>query len=81
MFQSSSQRLRAWLSRFDDVLDDVLGDRPADANADLHTWHPHRRPLRWRRERRGGSVPSAPAHCVSPIRRPRDLSGRDEAIR
>ena len=41
MFQSSSNRLRAWLKLVDHALDDVLGDPPADAQP-----HPHRRPLR-----------------------------------
>jgi len=36
MFQSSANRLRAWLS----VLDDVLGDPQPDPRP-----HPHRRPL------------------------------------
>jgi len=59
MFQSSTKRLRAWLS----VLDDVLGDPPPDT-----TPHPHRRQLRSRHERREGSVPARPAHCLSPVR-------------
>src|ERR1700690_2138321 len=29
--------------------------------------HPHRRPLRWERERRPGSVPHPPMHCLSPV--------------
>jgi hypothetical protein len=63
MFQSSTTRLRAWLKRVDDVLEDVLGDPPAAAQP-----HPHRRPLRWERTRRAGSVSARPAHCLSPIR-------------
>jgi hypothetical protein len=46
------------------------GDRP----------HPHRRPLRWDRPRRAGTVPARPAHCLSPIRpateRHRDVAAR-----
>ncbi len=69
MFQSSKERFRAWLSRFDDI----LGDHPAEARSDderlaAHLHHPHRRPLRWRRDRRPGSVPARPAYCISPVR-------------
>ena len=38
-------------------------DPPVDAP------HPHRLPLRWERDRRPGSVPARPAHCISPVRR------------
>lgn len=68
MFQSSMKRLRAWL----DVVDDMLvGDPPADAHLEVPRWatHPHRRPLRWQRARRAGSVPAAPAHCLCPVQR------------
>jgi hypothetical protein len=67
MFQSSTKRLRAWL----DVVDDMLaGDPPADAHLEEPLWvtHPHRRPVRWQRARRAGSVPAAPAHCLCPVR-------------
>jgi hypothetical protein len=59
MFQSSSSRLRAWLSRFEDI----LGDPPTDVQP-----HPHRYPLRWERDRRPGSVAARPVHCISPVR-------------
>jgi len=58
MFQSSKTRLRTWLT----LLDDVLGD------PEPVVVHPHRRALRWERERRPGSVPARPAVCVSPVR-------------
>jgi hypothetical protein len=58
MFQSPAKRLRAWLS----FVEDILGDPPVAAP------HPHRRPLRLERERRPGSVPARPAHCLSPVR-------------
>ncbi|HEY4829224.1 MAG TPA: hypothetical protein VIH85_20800 [Solirubrobacteraceae bacterium] len=79
MFSSSANRLRAWLA----LADDFLGDPPDDAQPELEPWetHPHRRPLRWQRERRGGSVPAAPAHCLCPIRRAPYAGGRDEALR
>jgi hypothetical protein len=58
MFHVSSNRLRSFLSRFDDVLGDP---EPA--------WtHQHRPPLRWERERRPGMVAPRPAHCLSPVR-------------
>jgi hypothetical protein len=41
--------------------------------------HPHRRPLRWERTRRPGSVPAGPAHCICPVRAP--ASGTDERDR
>jgi hypothetical protein len=59
MFQRPSRALHALLS----LVDDVLAD-PFDAGPP----HPHRRPLRWQRPRRAGSVPAPPAYCVSPVR-------------
>lgn len=75
MFRPSLERLQAWI----ELADDVLGDPSADAQppaAQLHTGeparprgtHPHRRALRWQRARRPGTVPAAPAHCLSPVR-------------
>jgi hypothetical protein len=85
MFQSSSKRVRAWLSRFEDVVDDVLGDPPVDAprTTNRSTWsaHPHRRPLRSHRRRRPGSVAAAPAVCISPVRAPREQGERERALR
>jgi len=83
MFYSSANRLRAWWELVEDLLEDFLGDPPADAQSDLEPWetHPHRRPLRWQRERRGGSVPAAPAHCLCPIRRTPYAGGRDQLLR
>ena len=67
MFQSSSKRLRAWLALADELL---AGAPQTDAELEPSAWamHPHRRPLRSERERRGGSVPAAPAHCLCPVR-------------
>lgn len=67
MFHSSSKRLRAWLDLVDDML--VGDEEPVDARLDVPSWetHPHRRPLRWQRARRPGSVPAAPAHCLCPV--------------
>lgn len=66
MFQSSKKLLRAWVA----FADDVLGGPPADAHVGQEAWatHPHRRPLRWQRERRAGMVAPAPAHCLCPVR-------------
>jgi hypothetical protein len=72
MFQSSSKRLRAWLR----WTEDILGDPPEDVQP-----HPHRRELRWDRERRGGSVPARPAHCISPVRPAKNFTRRDPAVR
>jgi hypothetical protein len=58
MFQSSAKRLRALLSLADDILGDPEPEIP----------HPHRRPLRFEHQRRPGSVPAPPAHCISPVR-------------
>jgi hypothetical protein len=68
MFQSSAKRLRAWLS----LVDDVLGDPPVQAP------HPHRRPLRLERQRRPGSVPARPAHCISPVRAAPEPARREQ---
>jgi hypothetical protein len=69
MFQSSRRRLRALLSLAEDVLGDPLEPEMP---------HPHRRPLRFHHERRPGSVPPRPAHCLSPVRAPsaRERSGQ-----
>jgi hypothetical protein len=70
MFQSSKDGLRVWLERFDDI----LGDPPEAAPP-----HPHRAPLRWERDRRAGSVPARPAHCISPVRVVSPSEDRDHA--
>jgi hypothetical protein len=72
MFQRSSERLYRLLS----LLDDVLGDPIEEAAP-----HPHRRTLRWERERRPGSVAARPAHCISPVRASARASARDGAER
>ena len=58
------------------MLDDVLADPPAKELP-----HPHRRPLRWERERRPGAVARKPAHCLSPVRAPRGVGERGEIVR
>jgi hypothetical protein len=78
MFRTSFTRLRAWLETVD-----VLGDSPEDAQALEENFfeHPHRRPLRWERERRAGSVRARPAHCLCPVRPGRAHSAnRDGAL-
>jgi hypothetical protein len=77
MFQSSAQRLRTWMSRFEDVLADPSEDAH-DHPDDLLT-HPHRRPLRWERTRRAGAVPARPGHCISPVRATWDVDEREPA--
>ena len=80
MFQSSKKRLCAWL----DVVDDMLvGDPPADTEAEPPLWdtHPHRRPLRWEHARRAGSVPAAQAHCLCPVRPPQRAVGERPTMR
>jgi hypothetical protein len=73
MFQSSNTRVRAWLNRAEELLSrvDVLGDPPAAAPP-----HPHRKPLRWHRDRRPGAVAARPAHCISPVRGSADARDR-----
>jgi hypothetical protein len=66
MFQSSAERLRTVLRWAEEVLADAP-EQPQD-NHDNFIDHPHRRPLRWQRERRPGAVPASPAYCVSPVR-------------
>jgi hypothetical protein len=82
MFQSSHKRLRAWLSRFDDILGDPPADaRPAPESADPGAHHPHRRPLRWQRDRRPGGVAPAPAVCLCPVRSGRKTGAGERAMR
>jgi hypothetical protein len=68
MFQASKLRLRALLA----VVDDVLGDPEPQPNADPGTLsvvpHPHRQPVRIKRVRRPGAVPTRHAYCLSPVR-------------
>jgi hypothetical protein len=79
MFQSSKARLRTWMQ----LVDDILADHPDDVRDDepgyLH--HPHRTPLRRQRERRLGSVPARPAHCISPVRTASERPRPDRAAR
>jgi hypothetical protein len=77
MFQSSAHRLRAWLTRADDVLGDPADD--AHDRQDDPLVHPHRRPLSWERTRRAGAVAARPAHCISPVRATADADRRDRA--
>ena len=79
MFQSSTTRLRAWL----ELVDDFLGEPPDDAQLDLEPWaaHPHRRPLRWERERRAGSVQAARADCLCPVGSTAAAGDRSEVMR
>jgi hypothetical protein len=64
------------MARIDEALDDVLGDPPV-----VERDHPHRIPLGWSYERRGGSVPPRPAHCLSPVRQGARPRHRDRAPR
>ena len=79
MFLSSKTRLRAWL----ELVDDFLGDPPDDAQLDLEprATHPHRRPLRWERKRRAGSVTPPAAHCLCPVRSTPAAGDRSEVMR
>jgi len=74
MFQSSLKRVRLWVERTLAPIEHP----PETANAQLiaadeqsaapPARHPHRRELRWERDRRPGSIPPPPAHCISPVR-------------
>ena len=79
MFHSSVSRLRTWLRWTEDILGDPLDE--AQSDFDNFIDHPHRRPLRWARERRPGAVCAPPAHCISPVRRPSRITRRDHATR
>ncbi len=74
MFPLTPERLQRLLS----LLDDVLGDPPAEAPTYTH---PHRRPLRWQPMRRAGEIGARPAHCISPIRPSSRQQMRDSAAR
>jgi hypothetical protein len=71
MFQLNTNRIRAFLSTFDDV----LGDPQPQAA------HPHRRPLKWDRQRRPGMVASRPAHCLCPVRSERIAAVLEQTAR
>ncbi len=75
MFPLTPERLQRLLS----LLDDVLGDPPAEAPTP-HI-HPHRRPLVWQPMRRAGQIGARPAHCISPIRLSTRQQMRDGATR
>ncbi len=88
MFQSSAKRLQALLSRVDDILADHPQETRPPAVEPRHEQHrpeprahPHRRHLRWERARRPGSVPAAPAHCISPVRTARGAGQRASSAR
>ncbi|HWF72951.1 MAG TPA: hypothetical protein VG186_06390 [Solirubrobacteraceae bacterium] len=55
-------------SRLAQDYDDSLDEREGGHGAVLPFPHPHRRELRWVRDRRPGSVPHRRAHCISPVR-------------
>jgi len=64
MFQSSKERFRAWLTRFDDILADHPAEVPDDDERLAH--HPHRRPLRWSAS--AGPAASLPARPTASLR-------------
>jgi Variant SH3 domain len=72
MFQSATNLLRACVQLADDLLADPSDSqdllRGAQDQLEAALGHPHRRALRWRRDRRPGSIPPPPAHCLSPVR-------------
>jgi hypothetical protein len=77
MFRSSANPFRALIALAEGLLDGPEAEPPGQP------WetHPHRRPLRWQRERRPGSVPAAPAYCLCPIRRAPNAGGRGRVLR
>jgi hypothetical protein len=81
MFQSATRLLQACIS----LADDVLGDPPdSDFGSPMlspEADHPHRRPLRWHRQRRPGQLPPPVAHCLCPVRSSARYDQMDEAIR
>jgi hypothetical protein len=72
MFHRASKPLGRLLS----LLDDVLADPFDEASP-----HPHRRPLRWQRERRPGSIEKPSMQCTSPVRAGVRSSSRGVATR
>jgi hypothetical protein len=69
MFRSATLRERVRVV-VEDVLEavDVVLSEPAEPVAPEPAPHPHRRPARVTRTRRGGTVTPARAACLSPIR-------------
>ncbi|HLI59810.1 MAG TPA: hypothetical protein VKV21_09125 [Solirubrobacteraceae bacterium] len=76
MFQASKKRLQRLL----DVVDDMLVGAPEEAFEDAAP-HPHTRRVMLRVERRAGTVPLRPAHCLSPIERPAARRRDRDAVR
>jgi hypothetical protein len=69
MFRSSLNRLLDWAEGALAPEDEHLGAADDRAPAPPPLRHPHRRELRWERQRRPGSLPHPPAHCISPVGR------------
>lgn len=69
MFRSATLRERVRVV-VEDVLEavDVVLSEPAEPAAPEPSPHPHRRPARITRTRRGGTVAPARARCLSPVR-------------
>jgi hypothetical protein len=74
MFRSSLNRLLDWAEGAlapgeDDCEPDETRFEADEGRFDAlpPTPHPHRRELRWERQRRPGSLPHPPAHCISPV--------------
>jgi hypothetical protein len=76
MFQASRQRLQRLL----DVVDDMLVGAPEE-DSEMAAPHPHERTVQLRIERRAGTPPPRPAHCLLPIRRPAVRSAARDAVR
>jgi hypothetical protein len=77
MFQSAANLLRTCRLLADDLLGDPMDPPPVREE----TAHPHRRHLRWERERRPGTIPPPPMRCLSPLRAASSPERCDEAVR
>jgi hypothetical protein len=71
MFQSTKRRLQDLLDIVDDMLvgaPETGFDHDGEPDDDAAVLHPHHRSVQLRIQRRPGTIPARPMHCLSPVR-------------
>ncbi|MDQ6777542.1 MAG: hypothetical protein M3071_15310 [Actinomycetota bacterium] len=81
MFRASLNRILDWAENALAPIEDELAVGEDQVEVMTPAPHPHRRELRWDRKRRPGSIPHAPAHCVSAVRRKAEARTRQDSAR